>query len=494
MGADMERNARASTGIAGLDDVLGGGLPGRRLYLIEGSPGVGKTTLALQFLLEGVRAGERCLYVTLSETAEELAGVAASHGWSLEGIVVHELSSDEAAGQTVNTLFHPSEVELAETTEAVLRRVSEVQPQRVVFDSLSEMRLLAQSALRYRRQVLALKQYFIGRECTVLLMDDNTSEVGDPQLRSIVHGVLELESVAPVYGGDRRRLRVRKLRGVMFRGGYHDYSIVRGGLVVTPRLVASEHPVDFAPGTVSSGIDALDALTGGGLDRGSSALFMGPAGSGKSALAAHYAFAAAERGEHAALFCFDELPHTLLARSRALGVPLDEHAARGRVHVQQVDPSELSPGQFAAAVRSHVEHGVRLVVIDSLNGYLHAMPEGQFLTAQMHELLAYLGQQGVTTIMVVAQHGLVGSAMAAPVDVSYLADSVLLFRYFEYAGEVRKAISVVKRRSGAHERTIRELRFDGAIRIGEPLHHFRGVLTGTPVPIDGPTPPKSLGS
>ncbi len=489
MGHANVRDVRASTGIQGLDDVLGGGLPPRRLYLVEGSPGVGKTTLALKFLLEGVKAGERCLYVTLSETTEELAAVAASHGWSLDGIVVHELSSeDQAAGDTVNTLFHPSEVELAETTQAVLQRVDDVKPQRVVFDSLSEMRLLAQSALRYRRQILALKQYFVGRECTVLLMDDQTSEHGDPQLQSIVHGVIELESVTPLYGSDRRRLIVRKLRGVVFRGGYHDYSIVRGGLEVTPRLVAAEHPVKFEQASISSGVKELDQLLGGGFDRGSSALFMGPAGCGKSALAAHYVYAAAKRGEPVAMFCFDELPHTLLARSRALGTPLDEYVASGLVHLQQVDPAELSPGQFAAAVRGCVERGIRLVVIDSLNGYLHAMPEAHFLTAQLHELLAYLGQQGVLTLMVVAQHGLVGSDMSSPVDVSYLADSVLLFRYFEYAGEVRKALSVVKRRTGNHERTIRELRFENKLIIGEPLHRFRGVLTGIPTVIEPDAP------
>jgi circadian clock protein KaiC len=470
------------TGISGLDDVLGGGLPPNRVYLVEGDPGVGKTTLALQYLIEGVRNGERCLYVTLSETTEELRAVAQSHGWDLAGIDIHELSTaDQLGGDEDNTLFHPSEIELAETTRAILSRVIELKPQRVVFDSLSELRLLAQQPLRYRRQILALKQFFIGRNCTVLLMDDRTSDSGDPQLQSIVHGVVELENHAPVYGGNRRRMLVRKLRGVSFRSGYHDYRIVRGGIVVTPRLVAAEHHSSFDQEPVESGIAELDALFGGGLDRGSSALFMGPAGVGKSAIAGKYAHAAALRGERSAIFCFDEAPRTLLARADALGMPLKEHVEKGLIHVQQVDPAELTPGEFAAHVRDQVSKGAKVVVIDSLNGYMHAMPEAQFLSAQLHELLAYLGQLGVLTLLVVAQHGMVGTNMNAPIDVSYLADTVLLFRYYEHGGEVRKALSAVKRRYGTHENKIRELRFDNGIVVGEPLAQFRGVLTGVPV-------------
>jgi circadian clock protein KaiC len=471
-----------------LDDVLGGGLPPNRVYLVEGDPGVGKTTLALQYLIEGVKQGERCLYVTLSETTEELRAVAFSHGWDLEGIDIHELSTADQLGEdSDNTLFHPSEIELAETTRAILSRVIEIKPHRVVFDSLSELRLLAQQPLRYRRQILALKQFFIGRSCTVLLMDDRTSDSGDPQLQSIVHGVIELENHAPTYGAYRRRLLVRKLRGVSFRSGWHDYRILRGGIEVTPRLVASEHHTAFAHELVSSGIPELDNLFGGGLDRGTSALFMGPAGCGKSAVAARYAWAAAERGEKSAIFCFDEAPRTMLARAAALGMPLEKHIESGLVDVQQVDPAELTPGEFAARVREKVSSGARIVTIDTLNGYMHAMPEAQFLSAQLHELLAYLGQLGVLTLLVVAQHGMVGANMNTPIDVSYLADTVLLFRYYEYGGEVRKALSVVKRRYGAHENTIRELSFDRAIVVGEPLARFRGVLTGVPMLIDPPS-------
>ncbi|MGZ3451408.1 MAG: ATPase domain-containing protein [Polyangiales bacterium] len=479
----MDKAHRIRTGIDGLDDILGGGLPPNRVYLIEGNPGVGKTTLALQFLLEGVRNGERCLYVTLSETAEELRAVAASHGWTLEGVEIHELSTGEHLSEdSDNTLFHPSEIELGETTRAILSRVSEKQPQRVAFDSLSELRLLAQQPLRYRRQILALKQFFVGRNCTVLLMDDRTSESGDPQLQSIVHGVIQLDAHPPTYGAERRRLLVRKLRGVSFRSGWHDYRIRRGGLDVTPRLVASEHRARFDHELVSSGVAELDSLFCGGLDRGTSTLLIGPAGCGKSAVSTRYAYAAAERGERSAIFCFDEAPRTLLARSAGLGMPLEPHVEKGLVHIRQVDPAELSPGEFAALVREQVTAGTRIVVIDSLNGYMHSMPEAQYLSAQLHELLSYLGQLGVLTIMVLAQHGMVGLHMNAPVDVSYLADSVLLFRYYEHAGQVRKALSVVKRRRGNHERSIRELRFDGkaGVLVGDPLSQFRGVLTGVP--------------
>lgn len=475
------------TGISGLDDVLGGGLPPNRVYLVEGDPGVGKTTLALQYLIEGVKNGERCLYVTLSETTEELRAVAESHGWDLAGIDIHELSTADQLGEDAdNTLFHPSEIELAETTQAILARVIELKPHRVVFDSLSELRLLAQAPLRYRRQILALKQFFIGRSCTVLLMDDRTSDSGDPQLQSIVHGVLELENDAPVYGGNRRRLLVRKLRGVSFRSGFHDYRIVEGGIIVTPRLIAAEHHTDFPHELVESGSPALDSLFGGGLDRGTSALFMGPAGSGKSAVATMYAHAAALRGERTAFFCFDEAPRTMLARAKALGMPLEEFIEKGLVHIQQVDPAELTPGEFAAHVREEVAKGAKLIVIDTLNGYMHAMPEAHFLSAQLHELLAYLGQLGVLTILVVAQHGMVGANMNAPIDVSYLADTVLMFRYYEHLGEVRKALSALKRRYGAHENKIRELRFENGIIVGEPLTQLQGVFTGVPSIVKSP--------
>jgi circadian clock protein KaiC len=475
--------AIVATGVDGLDDILGGGLPPNRLYLIEGNPGSGKTTLALQFLLEGQRHGERGLYVTLSETKDELHAVAHSHGWSLDEIAVCELipSEDSLRPDTQPRMFHPSEVELSETTQAVLAEVERAKPTRVVFDSLSEMRLLAQNPLRYRRQILALKQFFIGRQCTVLLLDDRTSEETDLQLQSLAHGVVSLEHLAPEYGAERRRLRVMKMRGMWFRGGYHDFLIRRGGLAVFPRLVAAEHHRPFDRGAAPSGVAALDALLGGGLDRGTSALLMGPAGSGKSSIATQYVVAAAARGEKAAVFAFDESLGTLLARSAGLGMGLRAHLDAGRVRVQQVDPAELSPGEFAHAVRSAVEQGgARVVVIDSLNGYLNAMPEERFLTIQLHELLTYLGQQGVVTLLVVAQHGLFGN-MQAPVDTSYLADAVVLLRYFEAQGRIRRAISVVKKRSGAHEETLRELRMGPAgLIVGEPLEGFQGILTGTP--------------
>jgi circadian clock protein KaiC len=476
---------RVRTGVLGLDDVLSGGLIRNRIYLIDGDPGAGKTTLSIQFLKEGVARGEKCLYITLSETKEELTAGAASHGWTLDGIDIVELVSEEGgldeAAQV--TMYHPSEVELSETTKRVLAAVERVNPSRVVFDSLSEMRLLAQSSLRYRRQILALKQFFIGRHCTVLLLDDRTSEGSDLQLQSIAHGVISLEQLAPVYGTARRRLRVLKFRGTGYRGGYHDFTIVQGGLAVFPRLVAAEHQAAFARGPVASGVTALDALLGGGPDRGTSTLLLGPAGSGKSTIAVQYAAAAAARGEHAVIFAFDESLETLRARSAAVGIHFKEGRGASQLRVQQVDPAELSPGEFAHLVRVAVEEdGARVVVIDSLNGYMNAMPEEQFLTAQLHELLMYLGRQGVTTMMVVAQHGMTGATMQTPVDTSYLADAVVLLRYFEHAGRVKKAISVVKKRSGAHEDTIRELRIrTGGISLSEPLTELRGVLTGSPV-------------
>jgi circadian clock protein KaiC len=476
---------RSATGIKGLDDVLGGGLIRDRLYLLDGDPGAGKTTLSLQYLLEGARQGEQGLYVTLSETREELTAVAASHGWSLDALEIVELiaGEKELAGDAQVTMYHPSEVELSETTKTVLDAVERVNPQRVIFDSLSEMRLLAQSSLRYRRQILALKQFFIGRHCTVLLLDDRTAEGSDTQLQSIAHGVISLEQMAPEYGAERRRLRVMKFRGTAYRGGYHDFCIREGGLEVYPRLVAAEHKQAFERSHIASGVTKLDALLGGGPDRGTSTLLLGPAGCGKSTIAVQYAVAAAERGDHSVIFAFDESLATLEARTASLGIRLAQGTRAGQVKVHQIDPAEVSPGQFAYMVREAVERdGARVVVIDSLNGYLNAMPAERFLTIQLHELLTYLGRQGVTTLMVVAQHGLMGSTMQTPVDTSYLADSVVLLRYFETRGSVKKAISVVKKRSGAHEDTIRELWFDSkGIHLSEPLTEFHGILTGVPL-------------
>ncbi|HLY04753.1 MAG TPA: ATPase domain-containing protein [Rhizomicrobium sp.] len=482
---------RISTGSEGLDDILGGGFDADRLYLYEGQPGTGKTTIALQFLLEGARRGERGLYITLSETRRELNLVAKRHGWSLAGIDVFELVPPETAldPERELTVFHPAEVELSETTNLVFREVERINPARVVLDSLSELRLLAQSPLRYRRQVLALKHFFTERRCTVIVLDDLSSSRDDLQLHSIAHGVVKLEQLAIEYGAERRRLRVVKMRGIPFRGGFHDFTIETGGLKIFPRLVAAEHHKAFAGDYTPSGNAELDQLLGGGLERGTNALLIGAAGVGKSSLALTYVIAAAERGEHAVFFAFDEGRGTVEARARTLGLPLEKHVASGLIRFKQIDPAELSPGEFAADVRHSVEaDGARIVVIDSLNGYMNAMPDERFLILQMHELLSYLGQQGVLTMLVLAQHGLVGP-MDTPLDISYLSDAVLMLRYFEVAGTVRRALSVVKKRSGHHEHSIREFRLGSAgVSLGPPLTAFSGIFSGNPQYTGGQIP------
>jgi circadian clock protein KaiC len=478
----------ANSGIHGLDHILCGGFTPNRMYLLEGVPGSGKTTLAMQFLFAGVAAGESVLYVSLSETLEELRAVADSHGWSLDGVHIRELlPREESLNLEQNyTIFHPSEIELSETTARILADVDQLKPRRVVFDSLSELRLLIGNSLRYRRQILALKQYFTGRQCTVLLLDDLTASDRDLQVQSIAHGVISLQQMIPEYGADRRRLRVVKMRGKRYRGGYHDYVIREGGLDVFPRVIASEHRQPSPRNKLSSGIAGIDALLGGGIDRGTSTLLVGAPGTGKSSVAAQFARTAAQAGLRAALFVFDESTETLLARMRGLGLDLQAGVDSGALRIQQVDPAEMSPGEFAQQLRRAVdEDGASLIVIDSLNGYLNAMPEEHYLTIQLHELLTYLGQKGAATILIGAHHGLIGAQMQAPVDASYLADTVILMRYFEARGEVRQAISVVKQRGGPHERTIREFTLDHqGIHVGEPLRRFRGVLTGVPVPED----------
>lgn len=474
-----------STGIVGLDDVLGGGLQRRRLYLVEGVPGSGKTTFAIQFLLTAVGRGEPVLYVTLSETLEELRSVAHSHGWVLDNIVVHEMMPNEGVldPDEQSTMFHPSEIELAQTTRSILADVDRHNPTCVVIDSLSELRMLSGSPLRYRRQILALKQYFASRGCIVILLDDMSgADEPDLQVQSIVHAVVRLEQLNPEYGSDRRRLRVVKYRAQDFRGGFHDYVIRRGGLQVFPRLVAAEHRQTLSRGKLTSGIAELDALLGGGLEQGTSTLLVGAAGTGKSTLAAQFAAAAALRGQHAAFFIFDESMATLLTRTEQLGIPLSEGVEKGLVAIRPVDPAEFSPGELVHQVRSAVEHDhAALVVIDSLNGYLNAMPGERHLAVQLHELLAYLSQRNVATILVSAHQGLIGQ-MTVTVDATYLADAVVLMRFFEARGEIRQALSVVKKRGGSHERTIREFGLEnGAIRVGEALRAFRGVLTGAPV-------------
>jgi circadian clock protein KaiC len=475
------------TGIAGLDDILSGGLPSGRMYLLQGEPGAGKTTLAMQFLLAGVAAGETCLYIALSETRAELEDVAESHGWNLANLQIHELDASDTLPEEMNTLFDPAEVELRETADALLRSVERLSPTRVVFDSLSELRMLARDPLRFRRQVLALKEYFAGRECTVLLLDDEQAQSGDMQLRTVAHGVITLQHQSPEYGVDRRHLRVAKLRGRAYRGGYHDYVIARGGLVVFPRLIAAEHQGPITNGAASSGCKELDALVGGGFDRGTSTLLLGPSGTGKSAITAACVQAAAERGERSLVLLFEENRRTYLARSRSMGFGMDEHVEAGLVHVRQVDPAEMSPGELSALVRHEVEsQGTRIVVLDSLNGYLVAMPGERYLVIQLHELLMYLAQLGVTSFLVVAQAGLIGT-MAAPVDVTYLADAVVLTRFFEAEGVMRKAVSMLKKRSGPHEHSIRELRLgtDG-LSLGEPLTALQGVMTGVPRRVGAP--------
>jgi circadian clock protein KaiC len=473
----------APTGVAGLDDILAGGLIRRRLYLVEGMPGTGKTTLAMQFLNAGAARGESVLYVTLSETEEELRSVANSHGWSLEGVSIRELTPTEAFldPDEQNTMFHPSELELASTTREILSDVERLKPARVVFDSLSELRLLAGNPLRYRRQILALKQFFATRDCTVMLLDDMTSSDHDLQVQSIAHGVVLLEQVNPEYGAERRRLRVVKYRGVKFRGGFHDYKIHQGGIQVFPRLVAAEHRQTAGRGKLASEIKELDAMLGGGLEEGTSTLIVGAAGTGKSTLAAQFSVAAAGRGQHAALFIFDESPDTLVTRCAQLGIAMEPQLEAGLVSVQQVDPAELTPGELIHAIRTAVDvRDAKIIVIDSLNGYLNAMPEQRHLMIQLHELLMYLGQKGVATILIGAHQGMIGP-MVTPIDTSYLADAVVLLRYFEAHGEVRQAISVMKKRGGRHERTLREFRLaDGRISVGGVLREFRGVLTGVP--------------
>jgi circadian clock protein KaiC len=475
---------KAATGVAGLDDITTGGFTRGRLYLLEGSPGTGKTTIATQFLMAGAAAGERCLYITLSETEEELRESARSHEWELgENVDVFELVPPESLldEDQQQSLLYSSDLELGETTKRIFEAFERVKPDRVVLDSLSEIRLLAQSSLRYRRQILALKHYFSRHGTTILMLDDLTTEMLDKTVHSVAHGVLRLEELSPNYGAERRRLRVTKYRGQRFRGGYHDFVIETGGVRVFPRLVSAEHKGSFTRDLVPTRQAALNALLGGGFERGSSTLIIGPAGTGKSLLTLTFVADAVARGEHAAMFIFDEEMGLLTSRSKALGIDLQAMVESGLLTLEQVDAAELTPGEFSERVRKCVEqHDARVVVIDSVNGYQAAMPEEQALILHMHELLQYLNRKGATTFLTVAQHGLVGD-MKAPVDVTYLADTVILLRYFEAAGRVRRAISIVKKRTGPHEDTIREFRIGGdGITLGEPLTEFQGVLRGVP--------------
>ncbi|HET6149428.1 MAG TPA: ATPase domain-containing protein [Polyangia bacterium] len=482
---------RVRTGAPGLDEVLGGGLPRNGIYLVQGSPGVGKTTLALQFLLEGSRTGDKSLYLALTETRGEVQLVADSHGWSLEGLEICELDGRDDQGRREHdqTMFNPAEVELEQTVKPIMEAIRRTRPDRVVIDSLSEIRLLSREPLRYRRQLLSLKDLFLEQECTVLLID-TPAVVGQDSagiLETLIGGLILLEKTTPSYGTTRRRLVVDKLRGVRFSEGYHDMRIKSGGMVVYPRLVAADHPGTASREAVSSDIPELDALFDGGLERGTSTLIMGAAGTGKSSLATQFVMAAARRQERSVVYTFEETFGTWLTRTTGLGFDVKPHLDAGRVRLVHVDPAELAPGELASSVRDAVEHGnARMIVIDSLNGYLQSVPEESFLVLHLHELLTYLAQNGITTIMNIAQHGLLGPAMAAPIDVSYLADSVLFLRYFEAFGEVRQAISIVKKRSGRHEHAIREFQLDqGGVRVGKPLRDFHGVLTGVPTYVGG---------
>ncbi|MFL5530426.1 MAG: ATPase domain-containing protein [Gemmatimonadales bacterium] len=489
MTAKPQPTAKARTGVAGLDDILVGGLSPGHVYLLEGSPGTGKTTIALQFLLDGAKAGETGLYITMSETEAELRDGAASHGWTLgDGIHVYELVPPESLldEEHQQSLLYSSDLELGETTKAVFEAIDRTKPVRIVIDSLSEIRLLAQSSLRYRRQILAMKHYFARQGATVLLLDDLTTDMNDKTVHSLAHGVIRLEGLMPNYGAERRRLRVIKYRGQAFRGGFHDFVIAEGGVQVFPRLVSGEHKTGFDRHVLTSGIGELDSLLGGGIEQGSSTLIMGPAGAGKSLLAVQFAVSAAARGEKAALFIFDEELGLLIDRTKLMGIDLDALCASGTLFIEQVDAAELSPGEFAHRVRARVDRdSVKTVVIDGLNGYQAAMPDETFLTLHIHELLQYLNRQGASTLLTMAQHGLLDD-MRSPVDVTYLADSVILLRYFEAFGQVRRAISVIKKRFGTHENSIREIRVDSrGIAIGEPLEGFQGILRGTPVLAEG---------
>jgi circadian clock protein KaiC len=475
---------RISTGISGLDNILHGGLPKDRIYLVEGDPGTGKTTLAMQFVLSGIRNGGRALYISLSETEQELRAMGDSHGWVLDGLDIFEMIPVEAnlSGENQYSFFHPEEIELGETIRTIVDRVSSTDPTHIVIDSLSELRLLALDPRRYRRQVLALKHYFSGKHSTVLFLDDRTSEIAERQLHSIVHGVLSLQRLPRDYGKNRRRIEISKIRGSDYIDGFHDYVIERGGLNIFPRLQASLHHTPFESTMIASGVPNLDRLLGGGLDQGSATLLVGPAGCGKTTLAMKYALAATRRGERAAMYVFDEGLGSLLDRSEGLNLGLQQQIDERRVTVHQVDPAEMAPGEFAWKVRRSVEvDKARVVVIDSLNGYLTGMPQEQFLTLQMHELLTYLNQNGVVTILILAQHGALGQ-FGSSIDLSYLADTIVLLRFFEARGEIRRAISVIKKRSTSHELTIREMQIGPpeGVRVGDPLTDFRGILTGVP--------------
>jgi circadian clock protein KaiC len=493
MSPEFRALPRASTGVAGLDEVLGGGgITRNRLHLLEGSPGSGKTTIALQFLMAGAEVGEVGIYVSLAETEQELRDGAASHGWTIPSLVkIVELVPPESVldPDQHQSLLYSSDLELGETIQRIFETIERLKPKRVVLDSLSEIRLLAQSSLRYRRQILALKHYFARHQSTVILLDDLTTETTDRAVHSTAHSVIHLDQLSPIYGGDRRRMRIVKCRGQSFLGGFHDFIIAPGGIQVFPRLVAAEHRKRIADRLVQCGIVGLDSLLGGGIAAGSSTLIIGPAGTGKSLVTLHYIAAAVARGERAALFVFDEELGLLFSRARGLGIDIEAMRDSGNLFVQQMDAAELSPGEFSHKVRACVDReSIRTVAIDSLNGYQASMPEEQYLILHLHELLQYLNRQGAATFLTIAQHGMIGD-MKQTIDVTYLADTVIMLRFFEAHGRVRRAMSVIKKRSGVHEDTIREFRInDRGLLVGEPLVDFQGVLRGVPTYVGSSSP------
>lgn len=491
MTSEHSYTSTIKTGIPGLDQALAGGLPRDGIYLLQGNPGVGKTTFALQFLFEAVRHGEPALYVSFSETSSELAALGEAHGWPMAKLSMHDLSVGEARDErrAEQTMFHPAEVELEETIDPLMAVVEKLKPRRIVIDSLSEIRLLAKDALRYRRQLLTLKRFFLNHDCTAILIDDKVERRNDDVAQTLVHGIIALDKITPNYGSTRRRLSIEKLRGVRYAEGYHDYRIKTGGIEVYPHLVANQHPRTVLATPLTSGVGELDALLAGGIERGTSALLMGSAGTGKSSLAAQYAIAAARRGERVIVFTFEESVHTWMTRATSLGLEPEPHVASGNLTLSQVDPAELTPGELSTKIRALVDDRLDVVVIDSLNGYMQSVPEENYLLLHMHELLTYLGQKGVTTFLIMAQQGLLGPSMQSPIDVSYLADTVVLLRYFEAGGSVRQVISVVKKRAGQHERALREMRLGrGGVQLGPPLVDFHGVLTGVPTYVGSDDP------
>lgn len=479
----------APTGITGLDEVLRGGLPRHQMYFIQGDPGAGKTTLSFQFLLEGVRNGEKTLYVTLSASSRDLDRVARSHGWTLDGIDIYEQFQTATASDT--TVFRPAEIELAKTVKAILDAIEAREPDRVVIDSLAEIRLLSESALRYRKQLLTLKEFFRDRRITALVLDDRSASARDSEVQGLAEGVIVLCASSPLYGNTRRRLEVVKMRGVGVRGGFHDFTIHKGGITVFPRLTAGEHRASPHEGLIRSGIAEMDALVGGGLERGTTSMIMGPAGVGKSSLALQFATAAAAAGERVSFFIFEEHRTVFLKRAASLGFDLPKLIIDRTMIVHQIDPAEMSAGEFAYAIRTAVEkEESSLIVIDSLNGYFNAMPEEHFLTLHLHELLSYLADAGVSTILIVSQHGALGH-VSSPVDVSYLADAVILLRYYEIRGAFRRAISMLKKRTSVHEQSVRDYQLtSNGVRIGKVLEEFHGILSGMQSTEIAPLPEK----